>query len=302
MEWSHLKVLLALQRGGSIAGAARELKVDHSTVSRQLSALEEAVGAQLLIRGGSSITWTAQGSRLLEAALQMDAAASDAMREVRGVLADVTGSVHVSVPTGYLPILIRLALPRLEAECPGFTVKMEGTYQQVDLARGGADIAIRMARPKELDLVAKRAFTEAWFAYASERYIARRGLPENMESLPDHDLVLYAERLHGLEPLGWPDRFSGDRIGRIHVDTIEAAAQIVAAGGGVAVLPAFVAHDIASAVRVFDQPVAVKEGWIVFHETLRGTARIRAVIDVLTKVFRENKSVFMGSDSPPTPS
>lgn len=297
MEWSHLKVLLALQRGGSIAGAARELKVDHSTVSRQLSALEEAVGAQLLIRGGSSITWTAQGSRLLEAALQMDAAASDAMREVRGVLADVTGCVHVSVPTGYLPILIRLALPRLEAECPGLTVKMEGTYQQVDLARGGADIAIRMVRPKELDLVAKRAFTEAWFAYASERYIARRGLPQNMESLPDHDLVLYAERLHGLEPLGWPDRFSGDRIGRIRVDTIEAAAQIVAAGGGVAVLPAFVAHDIASAVRVFDQPVAVKEGWIVFHETLRGKARTRAVVDVLTKVFRENRSVFMGADS-----
>ena len=296
MEWSHLKVLLALERGGSIAGAARDLRIDHSTVSRQLAALEEAVGAQLVIRASSGLTWTPQGTRLLKAAAAMDSAATEAMRDVRGDAAEMRGIVRLSVPTGYLPILIRLLLPRLELDHPNLKVELDGTYQQVDLGRGGADIAVRMSRPTEPDLVARRAFGEAWFAYASNEYGARRGLPGTPENLARHDLVLFAERLHSLEPLGWMEPYCGEKAARVRVDSIEAAAQIVSAGGGIAVLPAFVAHASPSLSKALPEPVATKIGWIVYHEALRNSARTRAVANMLARVFQEQKAVFMGVD------
>ncbi len=96
-RWSDFKVLLALARAGSVAGAARELQVDSSTISRRLVALEEAVGAQLLIRGGREFNWTAEGRTLVAAGETMEGAATRALRSVRTAKAEVSGTVRVSV-------------------------------------------------------------------------------------------------------------------------------------------------------------------------------------------------------------
>ena len=299
LEWNHLRTLLALKQGGSIAAAARALAVDHSTVSRQLAALEASLGAQILIRGRKGLVWTAHGTRLLEAATAMDAVATDAVRHARDMLADPTGVVRLSVPTGFLPLLMRLFVPRLTAQHPMIRVEFDGTYKQVDLGSGAADIAIRMSRPREQDLIARRAFSEAWFAYGSESYVARCGRPADREALTNHDLILFAESLHDLEPLAWMEPFAVRKAAAIRVDSIEAALQIALAGGGVTVLPAFVAHDKPTLVQMLPESVALKQGWLVFHEALRHSTRVRTVSRVLTQVFQDNKAIFQGDVRPP---
>ena len=298
LEWNHLRTLLALKQGGSIAAAARVLAVDHSTVSRQLAALEASLGTQILIRGRTGLVWTAHGTRLLEAAAAMDAVAADAVRHAREMLADSKGVVRVTVPTGFLPLLIRLFLPQLKAEHPLIKAELDGTYKQVDLGDGAVAIAIRMGQPKEPDLVARKAFSEAWFAYASDSYLERWGYPADREALFNYDLILFAPHLHSLEPLGWMEQFAARKASAIRVDSIEAALQIALAGGGITVLPAFVAHDKPTLVRVLPEPVALKQGWIVFHEALRHTARVRAVSRVLAQVFRDNRAIFQGDNGP----
>jgi len=92
LEWSDFKVLLALHRASSVAGAARLLQVDNSTVSRRLAALEEAVEAKLLIRGGREFTWTTAGRTLIEAGEAMEAAATAALRVVRTAKVELSGT------------------------------------------------------------------------------------------------------------------------------------------------------------------------------------------------------------------
>lgn len=297
LEWNHLQLLLALRRGGSVAAAARELKIDHSTVSRHLAALEKDVGVQVLVRGGGVFTWTSEGERLLAAAETIQATADAALRSVRRAQAEETGHVVVSVPTGYLPILTQRLLPPLREKHPDLRLELEGSYRQVDLVSGDVHVAIRMARPKGLDLIARRAFAEGWNVYAARSYLNERSGQVTPQELADHDLVLYASSLHHLAPLGWMERYRSETTAVTRVDSIEAAVQIVQGGGGIAVLPAFVASLLPDVQSIFPEPIAVKHGWIAYHESYRHSARIRIVIDHLLGFFAQYRMHFLG-DTP----
>lgn len=293
-EWGDFKVLLALASAGSVAGAARELAVDHSTVSRRLAALEEAVGARLIIRGGREFTWTDEGRMLLTAAEAMDAAASQALLAVRSAKSGVEGSVRVSASPGFVPVLMRLLLPSLRAQYPLLNVELRGAYQRVDLAKGEADVAVRMARPTESDLVARRAFDCGWFVYASEAYLHDRGRPGSPADLARHRLVLYVESMHGIAPLRWMEAHRGAARELSRVDNLEIACQTIAADGGIAVLPAFIGDATPHLKRVFEDRIGVNTGWIVYHEALRDAARIRVVTQALAEFFEREAPLFSG--------
>ncbi len=297
-EWSDFKVLLALARAGSVAGAARELQVDNSTISRRLAALEDAVGAKLLIRGGREFAWTAEGRTLLQAGETMEAATTLAMRAVRTAKVEVDGTVRVSVSPGFVPVLMRGMLPALREAHPSLRVELGGAYHRVDLAKGDADIAVRMVRPEERDLVARQAFDVGWFAYAAASYLEARGWPKRFDELAQHDLVLYVEAMHNVPPLRWMEAYRGTARELSRVDNLEVACQAIAAGGGIAVLPAFIADPVPGLRRVFADRVAVNTGWIVYHEAARDASRVRVVVDALLAFFCSNASMFSGMPAP----
>jgi len=293
-EWSDFKVLLALARAGSVAGAARQLQVDSSTISRRLAALEEAAGARLLIRGGREFSWTAEGRTLIEAGEAMEAATTRAMRAVRTAKVEVDGTVRVSVAPGFVPVLMRGMLPLLREAHPALRVELDGGFQRVDLARGDADIAVRMARPDEPDLVACHVFDCGWFVYAAASYLEARGCPASFEELAQHELVLYTEDLQRVPPLRWMEAWRGTARELSRVDNLEIACQTIAAGAGIAVLPCFIADPVPGLQRVFPQRVAVNPGWVVYHEAARDTSRVRVVADALVAFFRSHEAMFMG--------
>jgi DNA-binding transcriptional LysR family regulator len=293
-EWGDFKVLLALSRGGSVAGAARELQIDHSTVSRRLAALEDAVGAKLVIRGGRDFNWTAEGRTLLAAAEAMQSAAAQAIRQVRSAKAELEGAVRVSLAPGFVPILMRLMLPALRERHPGLNVELRGDYQRVDLAKGDADVAVRMARPGETDLVGRRAFDCGWCVYASKAYLGTHGRPDSHAALAQHRLVLYAESMHANAPLRWLEAYRDTAPQVSRFDNLEIVCQAVAADAGIAVLPCFIGDPVASLERVFQDPVSVNTGWIIYHETMRDAARIRAAVDALVEFFERNEAMFSG--------
>lgn len=294
-EWSDFKVLLALARAGSVAGAARELQVDSSTISRRLAALEDAVGAKLLIRGGREFAWTCEGRTMIEAGEAMEAATVGAMRAVRSSKVEVEGSVRVSVSPGFVPVLMRLMLPALRKTHPSLNVELGGAFHRVDLAKGEADIALRMARPEEPDLVARYAFDCGWLVYASASYLDTRGRPATMEDLAQHELVLYAEAMHRLAPLRWMEAYTSTARQVSRVDNLEIACQAILAGGGIAVLPAFIADPVPELQRVFPDRVAVSPGWVVYHEAARNTSRVRVVADALVAFFLGHEAMFSGA-------
>ena len=172
----RFKFILALASGGSVVGAARRLGVDSSTVSRRLAALEESVGAQLIVRGGQKFAWTTEGRAILGAAQTIQATVSEATRAVQSTKLGTSAVVRVSCPPGLSAALNRLMVVVRELR-PDLTLELCGEDRAVDLGKGEADLAIRMFRPTEPDLVCRQSFEAGWCVYASQSYLSAHGTP-----------------------------------------------------------------------------------------------------------------------------
>lgn len=300
--WEDFKVVLALARGGSVAAAARELQVDNSTVSRRLSALEESLGAQILIRNGREFSWTASGQVAVQTAKAMETAISETVRAIAAGKEEVSGVVRVATAPSIVPELVKHVLPALRTAHPALTVEFGGSYHRVDLARGEADLALRFAKPQEPDFIARHATEVGWFVYASQSYLDLEGRPSAHDDLRRHRLVLYVKQMHAVSPLCWMEQYHAGNQNTARVDSLTLASNMVSAGGGVAVLPTFVGDRVPGLVRIFPERIGVNSGWIVYHESMRDSARVRAVSDGLIRYFSQNECLFSGLENTSTPS
>ncbi len=291
-DWSDFEILLALSRSGSVAGAARELGVDGSTVSRRLTALEDALAARLIVRGGNKFSFTAEGRAALGAAEAMESAVGMAVRSCRESKLQASGAVRISLPPAFVPILLGKMMPALREKQPSLKLELNGELRKADLAKGEADVAVRMIRPAESDLVCRRVFDNGWCVFSSVTYAGTRGTPGSLAELRDHHLVLFDESLHSVEPLRWLEAHRGDDF--VRVDNLELASQLVAAGSGVGVLPACLEVSTPGLLRVFADPVTANSGWVVYHEAAREKARVRAAVEALVEFFEANAAVFSG--------
>jgi DNA-binding transcriptional LysR family regulator len=292
-SWDDFKILLALARAGSVAGAGRALEIDHSTVSRRLSALEDGLGARLVRRGGREFGLTAEGRAALATAEAIEAKVAEAVRTIRATRLEVVGAVVVTCPGGIVPAMTRV-LPAISDKHPSLAIQLAADNRTVDLARGDADIAIRMFRPTESGLVARRTFELGWGAYASQAYVAKHGTPATIAALAEHQLVLYVEAMQKVPGPRWIEEHRGAATRLTRVDNTEVASHVISAGGGIGVIPCVLADDRPELVRVFPDPVVTHTGWLVYHESLRDTARVRAAIDALVELFETNAAVFAG--------
>jgi DNA-binding transcriptional LysR family regulator len=292
-DWDDFKLVLALSRGGSVAGAARILGVDSSTVSRRLASMEQALGACLVLRGGREFTLTAEGKTAVAAAEAMAGVATNAANAIRAAKTQIDGVVRVSVVPSMLRTLLPL-LPLAAERHPKLSIEVSAAMATTDLAKGAADIAVRMTKPKEIDLVAKRGFEMGFGVFASKKYVERCGLPKSLEELGQHRVIQYIEPMLHLPWFRWVETFGDKRGHAARVDSTEMAFGLVASGAGIGVIPCFTGDSAEDLVRVFPEPVAFAIGWIVYHETSRNSARIRAVIDMLAEFFETQKSHLHG--------
>jgi DNA-binding transcriptional LysR family regulator len=292
-DWNDFKVVLALATGQSIAGAARVLGVDGSTVSRRLAALEDCLEARLIVRGGQRFDWTAEGRAVLAAAEAIQAAASEATRAVRSAKVDGAATVIVSCPPGIAATLTRM-IPAMQEKRPQLSLEFTAENRSVDLAKGEAHVAIRMFRPTEPSLVCRRAFEMGWAVFASSDYLAEHGCPATPNDLGSHRLVRYVSALHKVSGPRWLEEHKGAGVNSAQVDNTEVAAHVVASGVGIGVVPCAVVLGRPELVRIFPDPVAYNTGFIVYHETVRDLACVRAAVEALSEMFEEQRQLFSG--------
>lgn len=292
-DWNDFKIILALAQTGSVAAAGRALSVDGSTVSRRLAALEESMGACLIVRGGQKFAWTAEGRAVLSAAEAMQAAVATATHVVRTAKVDPAVPVIVSCPPGLSALLMRL-MRDVKEKHPEIELEVSGENRAVDLARGEADLAIRMFRPTEPSLICRHAFELGWGLYAAKTYLAEAAPIARVEDLPSHRLVRYASSMHKVAGPRWLEEHRGSAPGSALVDNTEVATNVVAAGGGIGVLICARADGHPDLTRVFPEPVAHNSGFIVFHESVRDSARVRNAVEALAWVFDQHRALIAG--------
>lgn len=292
LDWNDLGVLRALARAGSVAGAARLLSVDGSTVSRRLTALEEALGAQLVVRSGRELNWTAEGKLALATADRVADEVQRLAREIGANKTAVAGVVKVSCTPATVLVLSPI-VEKARARFPDLAIELVGQLAAADLAEGEADIALRAVKPTSADLVARRGVDIGWYLVAATTYAEANGLPRSDEELSQHPLVLYHAALKDVPGPRWIEQRRGDAR-TMRLDNPDAVTYAIASGAGLGVVPYPSLHGRPGLVRVREEPVAVTHLWIVYHQSQRDSARVRAVVELLVEHLEAEAHSFTG--------
>jgi DNA-binding transcriptional LysR family regulator len=287
VDWDDLRYFLAIYRTGTLARAGSELGINATTVGRRLSALEDRVRARLFDRTPEGYAPTAAGRDLLPRAERMEAEALALEREVLGADQRLEGSVHVTATEMIATRFIMPHLPRFGALHPEIAIVLECSSRNVSLARREADVALRLARPREDNVVTLRLADIPLALYASPEYIAARGTPDDPErSLRGHDVLMYAPtRAFRLENAWFEARRDGARIA-LRSDSVSSIFAAALAGGGIALLPRAAADPESELVRIetrsAPEPRVI---WQTVHQDLQKSARVRAVTAFLTDIL-----------------
>jgi molybdate transport repressor ModE-like protein len=290
---NDLRLIRAIGTAGTLTGAARLLKVDHSTAFRRLGAIEDRLGAKLFERARDGYTPTSAGETVITAGTHILDQLSDLERGLAGEDLRPSGIVRLTT-TDTLVELIAPALAALGAEHPGIIVELIVANTFFTLTRREADIALRPAVAAPERLTGRRIATVATAPYASPVYLERSG----KRPLRDYDWIGFEESLGHLRSSRWMSaNVSQDRI-VLRADSLLALRSVAVAGLGVAALPCYLADPVAGLRRV-TTPLPDMEGslWLLTHPDLRRVARIRTVLDFLADALSSQRDLIEGTKS-----
>lgn len=289
MDWSDLRFALAVGTTGSLAGAARQLGVNHTTVLRRLDALEATLGARLFERSRTGYVPTEAGVVVLEQARRMADQADEIERRVLGRDSELTGVLRVTTAFVVMEHLLPQPLAAFAADYPGIEVEVVENAFLVDLARRHADQAQTWAR-LEADVALRLSANVAEHLVGRQlgmthcRAYALRGapaLPQTVlplsELVRDAPWVAFERDAHARVYDRWMRQQLAHAQVRVRVDIFNAVAAMLRTGVGIGVLPTFMEANHPELVAVSDViPELSVPVWMLTHPDLRQTARVRA--------------------------
>jgi len=282
-DWRLVRSFLAVLERGSLLAAARSLGVSQPTLGRHITELENQLDCVLFERTGRGLVPTRTAAQLAGAARQMQDGALQLSRTLVGSRSQAGGTVRI---TASVPVAVHLLPPLLMAmrlALPDIQIEIVSSNQVSNLLRREADIAIRMVRPDQTSLVAKKLGEAAVGAYAHRRYLARRGVPAQPTDLLQHELIgsdTDPAIRQGFAAMGTPvprEAFA------LRSDDLLVQWQAVRAGLGVGFFTGYQARTdpevlpvLAGQLQIPPLPV-----WLAVHREIRTSRHIRAVFDFL---------------------
>jgi DNA-binding transcriptional LysR family regulator len=286
VDWDDLRYFAALARLGSLSAVARALGVNHATVARRLARLETRFGRALFDRRPEGYLPTAAGAALLEDAEAMDRAAGALLRRLDTV-AEIEGRVRVTATPNLADLLLAGPLGRFAAAHPGIEIELLGDSRNLKLGRREADLALRLARPRDGELLARKLgrLDYGWVGTAAWADRARRGEALTLIGYDESGAALpEARAIERRAAAGAPVAF------RSNGPAAQRAAAL--AGAGVALLPQPLIADIDGLVSIpVDEPPVSREIWLLVRRDLAKLARVRAVIDCIAAAVREARAL-----------
>lgn len=284
LGWELYRTLLAVLAEGSLSGAARALGITQPTVGRHISTLEASFGQTLFTRSQTGLlpTEAALALRGYAQAMQSNAAALERAAASQGEGA--SGTVRVSASEVIGVEVLPPAIVRLREAHPALKVELAPTDRVQDLLQREADIAVRMAAPRQDLLVARRVGDVEVGMYARGDYLARHGTPRTPADLAGHALIGFDEETPFLRaaakqfPVWKREAFS------LRTDSSLAQLALIRAGGGIGGCQVALARRDPTLVRVLPRHFALQlPAWVTMHEGLRASPRCRATFDALVE-------------------
>lgn len=282
LDWNDLRIAVAVAEKGTITAAAKALALSQPTVSRRVSALEEALGFPVFLRSRGGYVASAAGARLLaplaDLAKKIDVLATEAADDSDAP----RGTVRVAATEVSALHLLEGALAELRGRYPEIVVEMVTSNQIADLALGEVDLAVRFQKPEGAELVARKLGVMVYALYGAKSYLKRRGVPAHVRDLDEHDVVWPSRELaRGPEARFLRERAPNARAA-FQSNSMVALAAAAASGMGLAVLPL----PLGDATRGLERILVLDEmpgrtTYLVSHGDARRSTRVRVVGDAI---------------------
>ena len=285
-QWDDIRYFLALAREGSLSGAARCLAVEHSTVGRRVDALEQSLGVRLFDRLPRGWQLTPEGEMLADQAQRMEMEALSFSRAALGVSA-LKGTVRISAPPVVASHFIAPRLGTLRARWPGIHLELIGEAREANLARGEADLAIRLKRPTAPGLVARAMGEMGYGLYATQAWFDRPA--------SEWEFLGYDDSLRQVPQQQWLEKLAGERPFVLRSNDLASLYHWARGGLGLALLPHFLAAEdpLLRPVPQVTCPTQ-RKFWLVLHPDLKRSPRVRAVADGLIELVEQAATLLSG--------
>ncbi|TVP43089.1 MAG: LysR family transcriptional regulator [Halomonas sp.] len=283
IRWDDLQIVLAIAQTGSLSGASRQLGVSHATVFRRLSEMERGLGTTLFERSRSGYTPTLTGDDLAATAKRVQSEITGAERRVIGQDLKLTGSIRVTTTDTLFAGLLSPLLAKFRQDYPTIALEVIISNQLHSLSRREADIAIRPTRKPPETLVGRKVSDITQSIYGQKEHWQNSSLPLDPASLSTESWI-------------GPDVHLGDaalekwmmgKHANYRLDSMLGMQLAVRQGGGIAVLPCYLADKDEALLRLSDPIEELStQLWLLTHPDLRYVARIKAFMEAITEGIR----------------
>jgi len=289
LDWDKLRVFHAVAQAGSFTHAADMLNLSQSAVSRQIGALEEALGLSLFHRHARGLILTEQGELLLKTVHDVFAKLNNVEDMLTETKDNPQGRLRVTTTVAFGSVWLTSRLKSFIHAHPKIEVSLRLDDRDLDLAMREADVAIRFHEPQEPDLIQRHLGSLAVMMFASPEYLTERGTPQTFADLARHDIITFGEGVQPFDSVNWiAEELERQHIAvkpALRVNNIYGIYRAIRAGIGIGMLPEyFLDPKQERVVRVLPHltgpPV---EGYFVYPEELRNSARVAAFRDYLVK-------------------
>ncbi len=288
IDWDKLRVFHAVAEAGSFTHAGELLNLSQSAVSRQISGLEETIGATLFNRHARGLILTEQGELLYKTVRDVFAKLAMAQAQISEAKDRPKGPLRITTTVGFGSVWLAPRMKQFIELYPDIMVTIIVNDEELDLTMREADVAIRMRPPRQPDLVQRHLVTVNFHIYAARSYIERRGQPKTLAELSRHRLIVYGDSPHPPFPqVNWLANLATAAGGApdipvMNINNYHAIFRAVQSGIGVAALPDFIARDQAEMVRVLPEVEGPKvQAYFLYPEELRHSKRIAVLRDFL---------------------
>jgi DNA-binding transcriptional LysR family regulator len=293
MDWDKLRIFHAVASAGSFTHAGQMLALSQSAVSRQIGALEEEILTPLFQRHARGLTLTDEGELLYGAVSDVLARLGQAEEALKNAQAAPRGSLKITSSHGLGTYWLLPKLNEFLHEFPELQVHLVLEDHELDLAQREADIALRMRAPVQADLIQRKLFTVHYHIYASPEYLSRTGVPETLEDLANHTVIVYGETAAPeIRDVNWlldsVQRLAPGNTRALRINNVTGILHATEAGAGISTLPDYIASERSSLVRILpDVNGPSFDAHLVYCDALRQSKRVAAFRDFLVRSARD---------------
>jgi DNA-binding transcriptional LysR family regulator len=292
-NWDDLRFFLRAAQQKTLAGAARSLGVQHTTIGRRLSVLERAFGAPLVLRGPEGLTLTPLGQRIAPLVLEVERAVSAARAAVKAECA----RVRLSVPQA-LTALFTQGLAQLRRDQPEISLEIISDNRPPDLKRGEVDLAVLVRTVIDVDLVRRSLGDIGWSLYATDAYLARHPGPVDPNDLSGHEIVALKAESTSAPAAKWLAEHAANAtvVSRSNASSSLVAAAV--AGAGLALLPCFLAEAEPALKRLTPDVLIKHSVSLAYRREVRLAEPVRVAIRFVIELMRKHAEDLRGTARP----